>query len=417
MEKDRTKGRVGSSVEWEELEAHARQQMQCWLQELLEQEVTEFLGRSRSQRREAVDGTPAYRNGHGKPRRLAMQAGTVVVRRPRLRGLEERFESRILPLFERRTKEVGELLPELYLHGLAHGDFELALRGLLGDGAPLSASSIERLRGKWQSEHEAWRGRSLEERRLVYVWADGVYVKAGLEREKAALLVVIGGMVDGTKEILAIVPGHRESTESWSLVFRDLKRRGVKPPKLVIADGNSGVWGAVAQVWPQAREQRCWNHKIVNVLDRLPKKAQGAARAVLTKIPYAQTKTEAEKAKQDFAHEYRRTHSKAVEILESDWDRMLTFYEFPAAHWKHLRTTNVVESPFASVRLRTTAAKRFKKVASATALIWKILLVAEKRFRRLNAPELLLDVYEDREFKDGKALPTVNENADLEAAA
>jgi transposase-like protein len=308
-------------------------------------------------------------------------------------------------------------LPELYLHGLSQGDFELALRGLLGQGAPLSPSSIERLRAKWQQEYDAWSRRPLHDLRLVYLWADGVYVKAGLEKEKAALLVVVGATVDGHKHVLAVVPGHRESKESWASVFRDLKRRGLKAPKLAIADGNTGVWAAHSEVWPEAREQRCWNHKIVNVLDQLPKKLQAEGRELLTKIPYASTREGAEKAKTEFARRFRRTHEKAVAILEADWERMLTFYDFPEEHWKHLRTTNVIESPFAAVRLRTGASKRFKKVASATALIWKVLTVAEKRFRRLNAPELLLEVYAGTRFQDGRPLTQQNSATNMEAAA
>jgi transposase-like protein len=308
----------------------------------------------------------------------------------------------VLPLFARRTEAIGELLPQLYLHGLSKGDFELALRGLLGDGAPLSPASIARLRSKWQLEYDTWRSRRLEDRELVYVWADGVYVKAGLEREKAALLVVIGAMRNGRKEVLAVVPGYRESKESWLEVFRDLERRGLRPPKLTVADGCAGAWAAVAEIWPTSLEQRCWNHRITNVLDQLPKKVQGEAREMLCQIPYSATRAEAEQRREAFARRYRRAYPKAVTILETDWERLVAFYNFPEAHWKHLRTTNVVESPFASVRLRTAAAKRFKRVDNATAMIWRLLLVAESRFRRLDAPELLSDVYNGVEFEDGR---------------
>ncbi len=417
MEEDRTREGAASNVTWEELEGFTRQKIQRWVQGLLEEEITELLGRERSGRRRDVDAPLGYRNGYGKQRRLSMQAGTIEIRRPRVRGLEERFESRVLPLFERRTREVGHLLPELYLHGLSQGDFELALRGLLGEGAPLSASSIERLRAKWQQEYDEWSRTPLQDLRLVYLWADGVYVKAGLEKEKAALLVVVGATVDGQKHVLSVVPGHRESRESWASVFRDLKRRGLKAPKLAIADGNTGVWAALSEVWPEGREQRCWNHKIVNVLDQLPKKLQAEGRDLLTKIPYASTREGAEKAKAEFARRFRRNHEKAVAILEADWERMLTFYDFPEEHWKHLRTTNVIESPFAAVRLRTGASKRFKKVVSATALIWKVLTVAEKRFRRLNAPELLLEVYAGTRFKDGRPITQQNSTTNMEAAA
>jgi transposase-like protein len=333
---------------------------------------------------------------------LAVQTGTIVLQRPRVRGLEEHFESRVLPLFARRTAQVADLLPELYLHGLAQGDFELALRGLLGDGAPLSAKSIERLRAKFVRDYEAWTTRRLDEHELVYAWADGIYVRAGLEREKAALLVVIGALRDGRKEVLAVVPGYRESTDSWRSVLRDLRDRGLQVPRLLVADGAAGIWAAVAELWPGAAEQRCWNHKIVNVLTQLPKKVHPAAREELAALPYAPTRAEAERRRDAFAKTYRRAYPRAVAILESDWERLVTFYDFPEGHWKHLRTTNVIESPFAAVRLRTDAAKRFKKVENATALLWRLLMVAERRFRRLDAPEQLAAVYDGRKFEDGK---------------
>ncbi len=289
-----------STPEWEGLEGFVRGKVQELIQRVLEEEVTELLGRAKSERRDPVDGALGYRNGFGKPRRLSTSLGTIEVRRPRLRGLEERFESRVLPLFARRTKEVGALLPELYLHGLAEGDFELALRGLLGDGAPLSKASIQRLREEWEESYRAWNQRSLKDREVVYLWGDGIYVKAGLEEDKAALLVVIGALRDGTKEVLAVVPGFRESTESWAAVFRDLKARGTEAPRLLIADGNAAIWAAARQVWPEAAEQRCWNHKTMNVLDRLPKREQPEAKELLRAVAYAPSRKEAEKAREAF---------------------------------------------------------------------------------------------------------------------
>ena len=222
---------------------------------------------------------------------------------------------------------------------------------------------------------------------------DGIYVKAGLEKDKAAILVVLAALRDGQKVILAVESGYRESTESWAAVLRDLKRRGLAAPKLVIGDGHLGIWGALAAVFPEAKEQRCWNHRILNILDKLPRTRQAEARGVLTKIPYAETREAAEREKRVFqAWATKRGHVEAGRVLDRDWDRMVTFYQFPREHWKHLRTSNPVESPFAAVRLRTAAAKRFKKVENATAVIWKTLLIAEKTFRRLDAPELLADV-------------------------
>src|SRR5947207_1059566 len=320
-----TEGAFGSRTILQELEAMARGRIQEFLGELLKEEVTVLVGRQKSERREAVDVPAVYRNGYGKPRKLAMMGGTIEVRRPRVRGLEERFESRILPLFRRRTQEVSELLPQLYLHGLAQGDFELALRGLLGDGAPLSASSIERLRGKWVAEFEAWSRRSLRGLEPVYLWADGIYVKAGLEKDKAALLVIVAGLRDGRKVVLAVESGYRESAEAWGRMLRDLRARGMSAPRLVVADGHLGIWAALSQVLPEVAEQRCWNHKIVNVLDTLPKKLQAEARELLCRIPYAKTRREAEKLRQEFRSLYGQQQPKAVETLERDWDRLVAF--------------------------------------------------------------------------------------------
>ncbi len=290
---------------FEILESLVRERAQAFIQQVLEEEVTELLGRGKSERRVPVDAPAGYRNGYGKPRNLTMSSGTITVRRPRVRDLDEAFESRVLPLFARRTKEVGALIPELYLHGLAEGDFELALRGLLGDGAPLSKGTIRRLKAGWAADFEGWNRRSLEGREVVYVWVDGIYVKAGLERDKAALLVVIGAMSDGTKEVLATTSGYRESTESWATVFRDLMARGLGEPRLLVADGNPGIWAAAAQVWPGAEEQRCWNHKMRNVLDRLPKREQDEAKKLLRDILYAPSQAEALEAREAFEKRYR----------------------------------------------------------------------------------------------------------------
>ena len=394
MGKQTTSGSQESRISWDDLEEWVRRKVQEFIQSLLEEEVTELLGRKKSDRRKAVDSSPAYRNGYGKERKLTLGCGTVKVRRPRVRGLEGRFESRVLPLFARRTREVNQLIPQLYLHGLALGDFDLALRGLLGEDAPVSASTAARLKEGWQAEWRQWKRRSLAGIQVVYLWVDGVYVKAGLDKEKAALLVVIGSLLDGRKVVLAVEPGYRESTESWSEVLRDLKERGMNCPCSVTGDGSLGIWGALSNVYPEALEQRCWNHKVVNVLDKLPKKAQAQAKRELQDIVYAETREQAEAGRDDFLRWCRAEgYRSAGETLVRDWDRMLTFYQFPKEHWKHLRTTNVVESPFAALRLRTDAAKRYKKVENTTAVIWKMLLLAEQRFRRLDAPEKLMQVY------------------------
>ena len=408
MEQQTTTYVVPSSDIWERLEAFVREHIQWFIQALLEEEVTALLGRPKSARRTAVDAPRGMRKGYGKPRRLSLTTGTIIVRRPRVRGLADRFVSRVLPLFTRRTREVSELLPQLYLHGLALGDFELALRGLLGDAAPLSAASLTRLKARWQLEYEAWQQRRLEDLEVVYVWADGLYVKAGLEDTKAALLVMIGALTDGRKVILAVESGQRESQESKSAVLRDRRARGLQPWRCTIADGHLGIWAALAEQQPAAAEQRCWNHRITNVLDALPPKHQAQARTLLCAMPYAESQTACEKLRAQFVKRYRPLAPKAVERLLHDWERLITFYQFPREHWRHLRTTNVVESPFAAVRLRTTAAKRFKRVPSATAMSWKVLQVAESTFRRLNAPELLPTVYAGVQYMDGVKQTTIS---------
>jgi len=405
MKKQNTKTAATSRVNWEHLEFWVREQIQNFIQRVLEEEVTEFLGREKYERKEEIDLTQGYRNGYGKTRNLTLSCGTVKLRRPRIRGLEERFESHILPLFARRTKEYSDLLPDLYLHGLAHGDFELALRGLLGEGAPLSASTVARLKEKWEAEWKAWSSRRLDYLKPVYLWVDGVYVKAGLEKEKAAVLVVIAGLSDGSKAIVYLDSGYRESIESWSEVLRDLRDRGLREPKLVIGDGHLGIWGALRNVFPGTAEQRCWNHRIINVLDRIPKKKQKEAKEKLKVIPYAETVEEAERLKKKFkSWSEENGFKRAATLLDEDWERMISFYNFPKEHWQHIRTTNVVESPFATLRIRTNAAKRFKKVENAKAVIWKMMMVAEKRFRRLNAPHLLEMVYSGVNFRDGITL-------------
>jgi putative transposase len=403
MKEKNTEGRNASRVAWESLESWARLEIQEWVQDLMVAEVTEVLGRGKSERRKPVDTNAGYRNGYGKPRNLTMSIGTVTVRRPRVRDIEERFESRVLPLFKRRTETVSELIPELYLHGLAHGDFDLALRGLLGEKAPLSASTVSRLKEKWQGEYEEWLARPLDELEVVYLWVDGVYVKAGLEKDKAAVLVAVAGLSDGTKIVLTLEAGHRESEASWSSLLRKLKKRGLRCPRLVIGDGHLGIWAAIRNVYPEAKEQRCWNHRILNVLDRVPKKYQLQAKPLLTAIPYAESLKECQKSKARFQEWCARKNlPEAARVLDEDWGRMVSFFSFPKPHWQHLRTSNVVESPFAALRLRTDAAKRFKKVQTATAAIFKLLLVAEKHFRRLNAPELVREVFLGVQFEDGE---------------
>jgi putative transposase len=405
-----------STVCYDTLEQWARWKIQTQLQALLEEDVTTFLGRVRHERRKTVapvDPPAGSRNGYGKRRRFAMMGGTLVVRRPRVRDLAERFESKILPLFTRRTQEVGTVLPELYLHGLSTGDFDLALRGLLGEGAPLSASSIQRLKGRFELEYETWKKRDLAGLEVVYWWADGLYVKAGIEDRKSALLTIVGALTTGEKIVLACESGERESKESWLTLLRDLKHRGLTFPRLTVADGHLGIWSALGEIHPTGEEQRCWNHKITNVLNNLPTTVQSQAAERLKAMPYAETKGECERLRDAFVRTYLKTDKKAVETLLRDWDRMVTFYSFPRQHWQHVRTTNIVESPFSSVRLRTDASRRYKRVEGATVLIWKMLQVAEKSWRKLNAPGLLPLVASGRTFQDGIMLKARHEKNNM----
>lgn len=405
-----------SEVCYQTLEQWAREKIQVQLQSILEEEVTQFLSRPRYERREEcqIDVPRGSRNGHGKPRKLSMMGGTLTVRRPRVRGLIERFESRILPLFKRRSQEVGELLPKLYLHGLSTGDFDLALRGLLGDGAPLSASSIQRLKSCFQVDFEDWSKKDLSDMELVYWWADGLYVKAGIEDRKSALLTIIGALSNGEKVLIACQSGERESKESWLRVLRDLKARGLKFPKLTVADGHLGIWSALGEIHPAGDEQRCWNHKIANVVNELPRKLQSQGREMLKVIPYAGTRSECEKLRDKFVARFEKNEKRATQTLMRDWERMVSFYSFPKEHWKHIRTTNIVESPFSSVRLRTDASRRYKKVENAQAVIWKVLTVAEQAWRKLDAPELLPMVVSGVKFENGKQVKNEKRKAEID---
>jgi len=402
-------GPGASSVVWDSLEEDFRHRIQQYLQELLEAELDEFLGRRRYARRDPEDPGD-YRNGHGRPRSLSTRCGMIEVRRPRARGLDEPFESRVLPFFMKRTQDINACLPQLYLHGLSLGDFDLALAGLLGDDAPVSAGTVARLKAVWHTEYQQWQTRSIASQ-VVYLWIDGLYVKAGLEKDKAALLVAVAGFADGHKEIVALRAGYRESTESWADLLRDLKSRGMHAPAVIIGDGHLGIWAALREVYPTCLEQRCWNHKLLNVLDKLPRKVHPEARTKLREMMYAESQVECETFRDDFvAWCQTRQWLAAAETLQRDWERLVTFYQLPREHWVHLRTSNIVESPFAAVRLRTDAAKRFKRIDNATAAIWKMLMVGQLRFRPLLRPELLPLVLQGVRCRDGVLLLQSQEN-------
>ncbi len=346
------------------------------------------------------------RNGKARQRTVHLGAGTIKVRAPRVndRCAEHRFSSRILPPYMRRSPRLEETLPVLYLRGLSTGDFSEALQVLLGpEAAGFSATTITRLLKVWQEEYAVWRKRSLKGKEYVYIWADGIYFNVRLEEDRLACLVIIGVLADGRKEVIALEDGYRESTESWASVLRDLKRHGMPAPILAIGDGNLGFWAALREVYPQSQEQRCWKHKIANVLDKLPKRLQARAKDMLHEIMYAPDR---ESALQEIAHfsaEFEARYSKAVETLTKDQDQLLTFFDFPAEHWIHLRTTNPIESPFATVKARTKVTKGAGSREAGLAMAFKLLLTAEKHWRRVNAPHLVALVKAGVKFQDGQA--------------
>jgi transposase-like protein len=404
-----------SAASNDKLKQWVRGKIRVQVQQILEEEVTTFLGGVRHPHQDKVaplDLPAESPNSDGKPHQFSSMSGTVTVLRPKMRDLVERFESKVIPLFTRRTREVSSMLPEPYLQGLSTGDFDGALRSLLGESAPLSASSIQRLKVHFEQEYETWTKRDLSDLAVIYWWADGLYVKAGIEDCKSALLTIVGTLVTGEKIVLACESGKRESKESWLKLLLDLKQRGLTFPQLTVADGRLGIWAALGEIHPSGKEQRCWNRKIANVLDALPKKAQPKASELLKAIPSAETQTECERRRDEFVRTYVRTERKAVNRLMRDWERMVTFYAFPQKHWRHIRTTNIVMSPFARLRLRTNASRRYKRTEGAEAIIWKMLRVAEKSWRKLQAPELLPLVVSRVTFKDG----VMTRSEDLENA-
>ena len=351
------------------------------------------------------------RNGRARERRVTVGSGTVPVRAPRVNdkrldaesGERKRFSSRILPAYARRSPKVTDVLPVLYLRGLSTGDFRPALEQLLGeDAAGLSPSTISRLCKDWEAEHERFKQRSLRFHKYAYLFVDGVHVSVRLgEDDRLCLLVVIGVRQDGTKELLAVEDGYRESTESWASVMRDLKARGLNEPKLVIGDGALGTWAALRDVFPGARRQACWVHKIANVLDALPKRLQPTAKKLLHEMMEAPTRADARAVLERFRTEFDAKYPKSVAKLDKDWAHLTAFYDFPAEHWRHLRTSNAIESSFATVKLRTRVTKGAGSKKAALAMAYKLLDAASERWRRFNGHELVADVLAGATFKDG----------------
>lgn len=387
-----------------DLDELAREGARRMLVAALEAEVAAYVERHRGCR-DGEGHAEVVRNGRARPRKVTMGAGTVEVAAPRVedRRAGAKFTSRILPPYMRRSPKVAEVLPILYLRGLSTGDFREALPVLLGkDAAGLSPANVSRLIGIWEKEYESFGTRDLSEVDYVYVWADGVHVNVRLgEQDRICLLVLIGARPDGTKELIGVEDGYRESQESWAEVLRGLKRQGMRAPALATGDGALGFWAAVRDVWPETRAQRDWVHRMANVLDKLPKRIQAKARDALREIRGAPTREAALQEMGQFEEVYGAKYPKAVTSLRRDQDALLTFYDFPAEHWKHIQTSNPIESSFATVRLRQRITKGPGSRKRGIVMAFKLLRMAQQRWRRLNAPELLPLVRAGTPFLDG----------------
>lgn len=346
------------------------------------------------------------RNGHLPERRLITGAGPLDIRQPRVRDRsgQQKFTSKILPPFMRRVPSVDTLLPALYLKGISTGDFSEALASILGPQAKgLSPANIVRLKAGWEKEYDAWSDRDLHGKEYVYWWADGVYFNVRLDKDRPCILVLMGATADGVKEIIAVWDGERESKTSWQTVLRDLKRRGLtRSPKLAVGDGALGFWAALEEEFPGAREQRCWVHKTANVLDKIPQRLQPDAKKLIHEMYMAATRRDAAAAFDEFQERYAAKYPKAARCLMKDRDVLFTFYDFPAEHWIHLRTTNPIESTFATVRHRTRQTKGCGSRRATLAMVFKLALAAQKRWRRLNGSNKLAQVIEGVQFVNGE---------------
>jgi putative transposase len=384
-----------------------RQGAQRMLAEAVQAEVDEWI----DAHRHVVDERgrqQVVRNGSLPKRSILTGLGELEVEQPRVhdrRGSDqrERFTSKILPPYLRKSKSIEELIPWLYLKGVSTGDFPEALAALVGaDAKGLSANTVTRLKQEWEREEETWSKRSLADKEYVYIWVDGVHFNIRLEEDRQCILVLMGATKDGKKELIAISDGFRESEQAWKELLLDVKQRGLSmDPKVAVGDGALGFWKAVKQVFPSTREQRCCVHKTANVLDKLPKHLQPKAKAKLHAIWMSDTRKNAERAFDDFVATYEAKYAKACECLKRDRDELLTFYAFPAEHWMHLRTTNPIESTFATVRLRHRKTKGNGARKACLAMVFKLMQSAAKRWRALNGAELLPDVIAGIPFPDG----------------
>jgi putative transposase len=375
----------------------------------IEAEVADYIA-LHARERDAHGHRLVVRNGHAPNRDVQTGLGAIPVRQPRVNdkrtsedGHRIRFTTKILPPYLRKTKSIQELIPWLYLRGISTGDFSQALAALLGPEAPgLSASTVVRLKEVWQRDHQVWSKRSLQGKRYVYFWVDGIYFNIRLEEDRQCILVVMGATESGKKELVAIQDGFRESEQSWTELLLDLKARGLETgPQLAVGDGALGFWKALRKVYAETREQRCWVHKTANVLNKLPKGRQSRAKSMLHEIWMADTRQAAEKAFDLFIDSYQVKYPEAASCLAKDRDVLLAFYDFPAEHWAHIRTTNPIESTFATVRLRTTRTKGSGSRTACLTMVFKLAQCAEKRWRALNGSALLPDVIRGVQFVDG----------------
>lgn len=359
------------------------------------------------------------RNGYHQSRQVTTAAGAVEVRAPRVNdkrvdeatGERKRFSSAILPPWCRKSPKISEVLPLLYLHGLSSGDFVPALEQFLGSSAGLSAATVTRLTTQWQADHAAFMDRDLAEVDYVYVWADGIHLNVRLEEAKACVLVLIGVRADGSKELVALKDGYRESGESWADLLRDCARRGMRAPVLAVGDGALGFWKALGEVFPETREQRCWVHQTANVLDSMPKSAQPGAKKAMQDICNAEHRDHAEAAIETFAQLYGAKFPKAVKKITEDQDQLLAFYDFPAEHWIHLRTTNPIESTFSTVRLRTKVTRGAGSRTAALAMVFKLIESAQQRWRSVSAPHLVALVRAGSRFERGHLVERLEAHA------
>jgi transposase-like protein len=394
------------------------------LAEALQAEVDAYIAQFADVRDESGHRL-VVRHGCHQPREVLTSAGSVQVTAPRVNdkrvdaetGERQRFSSAILPPWARKTPKIGEVLPLLYLHGLSTGDFVPALGQFLGSAKGLSSSTVTKLTETWKSEARAFAERDLSNVDYVYLWADGIHVNVRLEEDKLCLLVMIGVRADGRKELVALADGYRESTGSWADLLRDCKRRGMRAPVLAAGDGALGFWGALREVFPQTREQRCWFHKISNVLAALPKSAHPGAKKALAEIWNAEDKRHALEAVKAFENTYGAKFPKAVAKITDDVDQLLAFYDYPAEHWIHLRTTNPIESTFATVRNRSKITKGPGSRAAGIAMAYKLIEAAQSRWRAVNAPHLVALVRAGAKFENGKLIERPDEATTKEAAA